>query len=87
MEAEVSLEGRRNLKCLCDITISFAGVQDTSEKIMKHQSESQGLTERMSFDKSEFKRRSFWRKLRGWVNWRVCTRIYANYIQMNGAHV
>jgi hypothetical protein len=39
MEAEVSLEGRRNLKSLCDITISFAGVQDTSEKITRHQGE------------------------------------------------
>jgi hypothetical protein len=39
MEAEVNLEGRRNLKCLCDITISFAGLQDTSEKIMKYQGE------------------------------------------------
>jgi len=37
MEAGMSLERRRNLKCLCDITISFAGLQDTREKIMKHQ--------------------------------------------------
>jgi hypothetical protein len=39
MEAEVSPEGNRNLKCLCNITISFTGLQDTSEKIVKHQGE------------------------------------------------